>query len=121
MASDHSDSERGNLLPPHELLFPISSKGSFICTIPQPLLHQIKNTKRSYLFVIVGVRPGHHAHSVVSNEGQVAAALGHAAEGPVEASRGVTGGAALLTPSTAQLTHRRRVVTWRNTAYGQMY
>ena len=35
MASDHSDSERGNLLPPHRLLFPISSKGSFICTTPQ--------------------------------------------------------------------------------------
>ena len=32
----HSDSERGNLLPPlHGLLFPINSKGSFICTIPQ--------------------------------------------------------------------------------------
>ena len=28
---DQSDSERGNLLPPNELLFPISSKGSFIC------------------------------------------------------------------------------------------
>ena len=26
---------RGNLLPPHRLLFPINSKGSFICTIPQ--------------------------------------------------------------------------------------
>ena len=35
MVKDHSDSERGNLLPPHGLLFPISSKGSFICTIPQ--------------------------------------------------------------------------------------
>ena len=35
MASDHSDSEKGNPLPPHRLLFPISSKGSFICTIPQ--------------------------------------------------------------------------------------
>ena len=32
MVKDHSDSERGNLLPPHELLFPISSKDSFICT-----------------------------------------------------------------------------------------
>ena len=31
----HSDSERGNLLPPHELPFPVSSKGSFICIIPQ--------------------------------------------------------------------------------------
>ena len=27
---DHSDSEKGN-----PLLFPINSKGSFICTIPQ--------------------------------------------------------------------------------------
>ena len=27
-----SDSKRGNLLLPHELLFPNSSKGSFICT-----------------------------------------------------------------------------------------
>ena len=35
MVKDHSDSERGNLLPPHGLLFPISSKGSFICIIPQ--------------------------------------------------------------------------------------
>ena len=32
MVKDHSDSERGNPLPPHRLLFPISSKGSFICT-----------------------------------------------------------------------------------------
>ena len=35
MVKDHSDSERGNLLPPHRLLFPINSKGSFICIIPQ--------------------------------------------------------------------------------------
>ena len=35
MVKDHSDSERGNQLPPHGLLFPINSKGSFICTIPQ--------------------------------------------------------------------------------------
>ena len=32
---DHSDSERENLLPPHGLLFPIGSKGSFMCTNPQ--------------------------------------------------------------------------------------
>ena len=32
---DHSDNERGNPLPQHVLLFPISSKGSFICIIPQ--------------------------------------------------------------------------------------
>ena len=35
MVKDHSDSERRNLLPPHRLIFPINSKGSFICTIPQ--------------------------------------------------------------------------------------
>ena len=47
MVKDHSDSERGNPLPPHRLLFPNSSKGYFICIIPQtgsyiprPLLHQ---------------------------------------------------------------------------------
>ena len=51
MVKDHSDSERGNPLPPHGLLFLISSKGSFICTIPQtgqhiqwPLLYQSWNT-----------------------------------------------------------------------------
>ena len=36
MVKDHSESEKGNpLLPPHRLLLSISSKGSFICTIPQ--------------------------------------------------------------------------------------
>ena len=35
MVKDHSDSEKGNPLLPHRLLFPINSKGSFICTIPQ--------------------------------------------------------------------------------------
>ena len=47
MVKDHSDCEWGNPLPPHGLLFPISSKGYFIYIIPQtgkciprPLLHQ---------------------------------------------------------------------------------
>ena len=35
MVKDHSDSEKGNPLPPHRLLFPINSNGCFICTIPQ--------------------------------------------------------------------------------------
>ena len=35
MVKDHSDSEKENHLPSHRLLFPINSKGSFICTIPQ--------------------------------------------------------------------------------------
>ena len=34
MVNDHSDSDRGNLQP-YGLLFPINSKGSFICIIPQ--------------------------------------------------------------------------------------
>ena len=51
MVKNHSDSERGNPLPSHGLLFLISSKGSFICTIsqtgyhiPQPLLHHSWST-----------------------------------------------------------------------------
>ena len=32
MVKDHSDSERGNPLSPHGLIFPISSKGSFYST-----------------------------------------------------------------------------------------
>ena len=35
IVKDQSNSERENPLPPHGLLFPISRKGSFICTIPQ--------------------------------------------------------------------------------------
>ena len=35
MVKDHSDSEKGNPLPPHGLLLLINSKGSFICIIPQ--------------------------------------------------------------------------------------
>ena len=50
MVKYHTDSEIGNLLPPHGLFFLINNKGSFICTIPQtglhipqPLLHQLFN------------------------------------------------------------------------------
>ena len=35
MVKDHSDSEKGNPLPPHRLLLSIDSKVFFICTIPQ--------------------------------------------------------------------------------------
>ena len=35
IVKDHSDSEKGNPLPPHRLLLSINSKGYFICTIPQ--------------------------------------------------------------------------------------
>ena len=51
MVKYHTYNERGNPLPPHGLLFPINSKGYFICTIPQtgwyipwPLLHQSWST-----------------------------------------------------------------------------
>ena len=30
MVKDHSDSDRGNPLPPHRLLFPINSKGFYM-------------------------------------------------------------------------------------------
>ena len=39
MGKDHSDSEKGNPLLPHKLLFLINSKGSFICTIPDRIAH----------------------------------------------------------------------------------
>ena len=35
MVKNHTDSRRGNPLLPHGLLYPINSKGSFICIIPQ--------------------------------------------------------------------------------------
>ena len=35
MVKDHSDSEKGNPLPPHGLLFSISRMGYFILTILQ--------------------------------------------------------------------------------------
>ena len=43
MVKDHSDCERGNPLPPHGLLFPINSKGSFICTIKYIQRKQVRN------------------------------------------------------------------------------
>ena len=50
MVKDHSDSERENPLPPHGLLFPISSKGSFICTTTENrTYHGICYTSRGTL------------------------------------------------------------------------
>ena len=39
MVKDHSDSEKGNPLPPHRPLLSINSKGSFIRTIPDRITH----------------------------------------------------------------------------------
>ena len=44
MVKDHSDSKRENPLPPHRLLFRISSKVQTGQHIPHPLLHQSWNT-----------------------------------------------------------------------------
>ena len=40
MVKDRSINKRGNPLPPHGLLFPISSNCSFICIIPQTGSHK---------------------------------------------------------------------------------
>ena len=58
MVKDHSDSERGNPLPPHGLLFPISSKGSFICIIPQTAqwVHPMKDRSDD---------PSHHERTLL--------------------------------------------------------
>ena len=39
MVKNHSDSEKGNPLPPHRLLFPINSKGSFIAPSPDKIAY----------------------------------------------------------------------------------
>ena len=39
MVKDHSDSKEENLLPPHGLLFSISSKDCFICIIQYRITH----------------------------------------------------------------------------------
>ena len=49
MVKDHSDRERGNPLPPHRLLFPISSKGSFICITQDTTDHDLCYTSRGAL------------------------------------------------------------------------
>ena len=59
MVKDHSDSEKGNPLPPHRLLFLINSKGSFICTIPQTdffngvMLINTASLKKKYLHKLI--------------------------------------------------------------------
>ena len=49
MVKDHSDSERGNPRLPHRLLFPISSKGSFICLRQDNTYHGLCYTSREAL------------------------------------------------------------------------
>ena len=54
MVKDHSDSEKGNSLPPHRLLLSINSKGSFICTIP----HRQDNTYHGLCYTSRGALAG---------------------------------------------------------------
>ena len=49
MVKDHSDSERGNPLLPHGLLFPINSKGSFISHRQDSTYHSLCYTSRGAL------------------------------------------------------------------------
>ena len=49
MVKNHSDSERGNPLLPHGLLFPISRKGSFIWPIPQTVIVIINTLNPKYI------------------------------------------------------------------------
>ena len=49
MVKDHYDSEKGNPLPPHRLLFTINSKDSFICTIQDSTYHSLCYTSRGAL------------------------------------------------------------------------
>ena len=58
MVKDHSDSEKGNPLPPHRLLFPISSKGSFICTIPDRIAHTTAFVKPVVAFIFLRSKQG---------------------------------------------------------------
>ena len=55
MVKDHSDSEKGNPLPPHRLLFPISSKGSF---------HREDNTYHGFCYTSRGSLAGMRNSSV---------------------------------------------------------
>ena len=43
MVKDHSDSEKGNPLPPHRLLLSINSKGSFIMHHPTDCVYNLMN------------------------------------------------------------------------------
>ena len=49
MVKDHSDSERGNLLPPHGLLFPINSKGFLYAPSQVSTYHSLYYTSRGAL------------------------------------------------------------------------
>ena len=59
MVNDHSDSERGNLLPPHGLLFPNSRKGSLYASS-----HRQDSTYYSLCYTSHGALAGKRNSSV---------------------------------------------------------
>ena len=65
MVKDHSDSEKGNPLPPHGLLLSINSKGSFICTIQ----HRQDNTYHGVCYTSRGALAGTRNSSMGPPEG----------------------------------------------------
>ena len=71
MIKDHSDSEKGNPLPPHRLLFPINSKGSFICAPSHrqdSTYHRLCYTSRGAL---ADTKKGNHRFMNAHNETNV--------------------------------------------------
>ena len=50
MVKDHSDSERGNPLPPHWLLFPICATVTYVCVCFAVQLYTWLHTKIIFLF-----------------------------------------------------------------------
>ena len=67
MVTDHSDSEKGNPLPPHRLLFPINSKGSFICTIPPVVVHWLEREIAQWVHPMKdrSDEPSHHERTLL--------------------------------------------------------
>ena len=59
MEKDHSDGKRENPLSLHELLFLISSKGSFICTT-----HRQESTYYGLCYTSRGTLPGTRTNSI---------------------------------------------------------
>ena len=68
MVKDHSDSERGNPLPPHRLLFSICSKGYFICTITQTVVeHWLEREIVQWVHPMKdrSIDPSHHERTLL--------------------------------------------------------
>ena len=67
MVKDHSDNERGNPLPPHGLLFPISSKVFFLYASS----HRQGNTYHGLSYTSRGALAEREIHLWVHHEGSI--------------------------------------------------